>query len=57
MLQKNPDDRPTAHQALSHKWIQKHMSDAEKSDILAHETQTKGELNSAQENMKRFQEE
>lgn len=53
MLQKNPNDRPTAHQALAHKWILKYMTDAEKDDILKMEK----ELVSAQENMKKFQEE
>jgi serine/threonine protein kinase len=57
MLQKNPEDRPTAHQALAHKWIHKYMSETEKNDILFLEKETKGELNGVQENMKRFQEE
>lgn len=57
MLQKNPEDRPTAHEALNHKWIQKYMTDAEKVDIIKLEQETKGELNFAQENMKKFQEE
>lgn len=53
MLQKNPDDRPTAKQALSHKWIMKYMTEAEKDDIVKMEK----ELISVQENMKKFQEE
>lgn len=54
MLQKHPEDRPTAKQALMHKWIQKYMSETEKNDILLSEKEA---LNSVQENMKRFQEE
>ena len=61
MLQKNPEDRPTAHVALNHKWILKYTTEAEKGDIMnlikTDKDIKSNDLNSAQENMKRFQEE
>ncbi len=58
MLQKNPEDRPTAKVALEHKWIMKYITEAEKDDIAKMEKEIKNNnLNGVQENMKRFQEE
>ena len=58
MLQKNPEDRPTAKVALEHKWILKYLTEAEKDDIAKLEKESKfNDLNGVQENMKRFQEE
>lgn len=55
MLEKDPKTRITASQALKHPWIQHYMTSDVKEGLT--KSQAKEEnLNSVQENMKKFQE-
>lgn len=51
MLDKNPDSRLEASEALSHPWILKYMTERDKNEM-----ENVNLLNATQENMKKFQE-
>lgn len=51
MLDKNPDSRWEATEALNHPWILKYLTETDKNEM-----ESVNLLNSTQENMKKFQE-
>jgi serine/threonine protein kinase len=55
LLEKDPKTRITATQALKHPWIQKYMTPDVK-DGLANKSNPEAQLETVQENMRKFQE-